>query len=185
MAILKEFGKTTALSSTSIVSIVPSALQKALAASATEDFSITAVTGTFIPGAGVLTFFGDNARQHDHRQPQRRRDDPRQWRRRADPRRHADRRQHQPDPGLRPGRQRHLTLNEANGALPRANLFGGAGNDVITGGSGDDHALRPGAATTRCSARAAPISCSAAPATTCSPAATATIRSSAKPATTA
>jgi Ca2+-binding RTX toxin-like protein len=31
-----------------------------------------------------------------------------------------------------------LTLNEANGALPRANLFGGAGNDVITGGSGQD-----------------------------------------------
>ncbi|WP_018262988.1 calcium-binding protein [Methylobacterium sp. WSM2598] len=31
-----------------------------------------------------------------------------------------------------------LTLNEANGALPRANLFGGAGNDVMTGGSGND-----------------------------------------------
>ncbi len=31
-----------------------------------------------------------------------------------------------------------LTLNEANGALPRANLFGGAGNDVLTGGSGAD-----------------------------------------------
>ena len=31
-----------------------------------------------------------------------------------------------------------LTLNEANGALPRANMFGGAGNDVITGGSGAD-----------------------------------------------
>ncbi len=31
-----------------------------------------------------------------------------------------------------------ITLNEANGALPRANLFGGAGNDVITGGSGND-----------------------------------------------
>jgi Ca2+-binding RTX toxin-like protein len=31
-----------------------------------------------------------------------------------------------------------ITLNEANGALPRANLFGGAGNDVITGGSGAD-----------------------------------------------
>ncbi len=31
-----------------------------------------------------------------------------------------------------------ITLNEANGALPRANLFGGAGNDTITGGSGGD-----------------------------------------------
>jgi Ca2+-binding RTX toxin-like protein len=31
-----------------------------------------------------------------------------------------------------------LTLNEANGALPAAELFGGAGNDVLTGGSSDD-----------------------------------------------
>ncbi|MEO2088429.1 MAG: calcium-binding protein, partial [Gemmataceae bacterium] len=31
-----------------------------------------------------------------------------------------------------------LTLNEASGALPRANLFGGAGNDTLTGGSGAD-----------------------------------------------
>src|SRR4051812_9093249 len=31
-----------------------------------------------------------------------------------------------------------ITLNESNGALPRANLFGGAGNDVLTGGSGAD-----------------------------------------------
>jgi Ca2+-binding RTX toxin-like protein len=31
-----------------------------------------------------------------------------------------------------------LTLNEANGALPRANLFGGAGNDTLTSGSGAD-----------------------------------------------
>ena len=31
-----------------------------------------------------------------------------------------------------------ITLNETNGALPRANIFGGAGNDVITGGSGGD-----------------------------------------------
>src|SRR5690242_7033913 len=31
-----------------------------------------------------------------------------------------------------------LTLNEANGALPAADLFGGAGNDVLTGGSGGD-----------------------------------------------
>src|SRR5262245_32283763 len=31
-----------------------------------------------------------------------------------------------------------ITLNEANGALPRANLFGGAGHDTLTGGSGAD-----------------------------------------------
>src|SRR6516164_8403450 len=31
-----------------------------------------------------------------------------------------------------------ISLNEANGALPAANLFGGAGNDTLTGGSGND-----------------------------------------------
>jgi Ca2+-binding RTX toxin-like protein len=31
-----------------------------------------------------------------------------------------------------------ITLNEANGALPAAMLFGGAGNDTLTGGSGND-----------------------------------------------
>jgi len=31
-----------------------------------------------------------------------------------------------------------ITLDEANGALPKANLFGGAGNDTVTGGSGGD-----------------------------------------------
>jgi Ca2+-binding RTX toxin-like protein len=31
-----------------------------------------------------------------------------------------------------------ISLDEANGALPRADLFGGAGNDVLIGGSGDD-----------------------------------------------
>jgi Ca2+-binding RTX toxin-like protein len=31
-----------------------------------------------------------------------------------------------------------ITLNQANGALPRANMFGGAGNDVLTGGAGGD-----------------------------------------------
>src|SRR6478752_4116102 len=32
----------------------------------------------------------------------------------------------------------NLSLDEANGALPPCNLFGGAGNDVLTGGSGAD-----------------------------------------------
>jgi Ca2+-binding RTX toxin-like protein len=31
-----------------------------------------------------------------------------------------------------------VTLNQASGALPRANLFGGAGNDVLSGGAGGD-----------------------------------------------
>jgi Ca2+-binding RTX toxin-like protein len=31
-----------------------------------------------------------------------------------------------------------ITLSEANGALPRANVFGGVGNDTLTGGSGGD-----------------------------------------------
>ena len=31
-----------------------------------------------------------------------------------------------------------VTLNESQGALPRANLFGGAGNDTLTGGAGGD-----------------------------------------------
>src|SRR4029078_12186170 len=31
-----------------------------------------------------------------------------------------------------------ISLNEANGALPSANLFGGAGNAILTGGSGND-----------------------------------------------
>src|SRR5262249_26287477 len=32
----------------------------------------------------------------------------------------------------------NLSLDEANGALPAANLFGGAGDDTLTGGSGND-----------------------------------------------
>ena len=31
-----------------------------------------------------------------------------------------------------------ISLNEANGALPKALLFGGDGNDTVTGGSGAD-----------------------------------------------
>src|SRR3954464_10804030 len=31
-----------------------------------------------------------------------------------------------------------IALDEVNGALPAANLFGGNGNDVLTGGSGND-----------------------------------------------
>jgi Ca2+-binding RTX toxin-like protein len=31
-----------------------------------------------------------------------------------------------------------ITIDESNGALPRANVFGGTGNDTLTGGSGGD-----------------------------------------------
>src|SRR5262245_31138144 len=31
-----------------------------------------------------------------------------------------------------------ITFDEANGTLPKANLFGGSGNDVLTGGSGSN-----------------------------------------------
>src|SRR5829696_494101 len=34
-----------------------------------------------------------------------------------------------------------IALSEVNGALPAANLFGGAGNDTLTGGSGADQAF--------------------------------------------
>jgi Ca2+-binding RTX toxin-like protein len=37
-----------------------------------------------------------------------------------------------------------LALNEANGALPPANLFGGAGNDTLSGGSGADQLFGQG-----------------------------------------
>jgi Ca2+-binding RTX toxin-like protein len=36
------------------------------------------------------------------------------------------------------GGQDVISLNEANGALPRANLSGGSGNDTLTGGAGGD-----------------------------------------------
>ena len=75
-----------------------------------------------------------------------------------------------------------ISLNEANGALPAAQLFGGAGNDTITGGSGND-LLFGGSVTTPSSARAATTACLAAPATIRSPAARVTTRCSARPAT--
>jgi Ca2+-binding RTX toxin-like protein len=37
-----------------------------------------------------------------------------------------------------------ITLNETNGALPRANLFGGAGPDTLIGGSGNDQLFGQG-----------------------------------------
>ncbi len=37
-----------------------------------------------------------------------------------------------------------ISISEVNGALPAANLFGGAGNDVLTGGSGNDQLFGQG-----------------------------------------
>ena len=37
-----------------------------------------------------------------------------------------------------------LTIDEVNGALPKVTMIGGAGNDVMTGGSGNDDPHRPG-----------------------------------------
>jgi hypothetical protein len=58
-----------------------------------------------------------------------------------------------------------ITLNEANGALPAANLFGGAGNDVLTGGSGND-LLFGQAGNDTLLGKGGTINCSAATATT-------------------
>src|SRR3954447_9100870 len=45
---------------------------------------------------------------------------------------------------FRPGGHDVLTLNEANGALPAAHLFGAAGNDTLTGGSAADQLFGQG-----------------------------------------
>ncbi len=58
-----------------------------------------------------------------------------------------------------------ITLDESNGTLPAAQLFGEKGNDTLIGASGNDQ-LFGGPATTSCSAKAVTICCSAAPATT-------------------
>ena len=76
-----------------------------------------------------------------------------------------------------------LNLNETNGALPAAHLFGGADNDALTGGAGADK-LFGQPATTPCSVGAAMTSCSAAARTTRSSAATPTTKHSARVATT-
>ena len=112
--------------------------QRADASVAAADFSIQAVTGNFPPGTGVLSVFGDG------------RDNTIEISRdaagnilvnggavpvRAGTPTVANTNLIQVF-GL-PGDD-VITLNEANGALPRANLFGGLGNDTLTGGSGND-----------------------------------------------
>jgi Ca2+-binding RTX toxin-like protein len=102
------------------------------------DFSIQAVTGVFTPGSGTLSVFGDALNNT------------------IDVSRNAAGQilingGAVPVSGGTPsvantaliqvfgqGGNDIITLNEAQGALPRANLFGGAGNDTITGGAGND-----------------------------------------------
>ena len=76
-----------------------------------------------------------------------------------------------------------LTLNEANGALPAANLFGGGDNDVLTGGSGGDQLFGQAGNDTLLGKGGGDLLFGGA-ATTRSPAATPTTRSSARPGTT-
>ena len=58
-----------------------------------------------------------------------------------------------------------ISVDETNGAMPAAQLFGGDGNDTLTGGSGND-LLFGQAGNDILMARAATICCSAATATT-------------------
>jgi Ca2+-binding RTX toxin-like protein len=102
------------------------------------DFSIQAVTGVFTPGSGTLSVFGDALNNT------------------IDVSRNAAG-QLLVNGGAVPvqggsatvantaliqvfgqGGNDVITLDQANGALPRANLFGGAGNDTLTGGAGND-----------------------------------------------
>ena len=76
-----------------------------------------------------------------------------------------------------------ITLDQANGALPWANLFAGAGNDTITGGAGGDK-LFGQAGNDTLLGKGGTTSCSGAPRTTSSPAATPTTRCSARATTT-
>ena len=76
-----------------------------------------------------------------------------------------------------------ISLNETNGALPRANLFGGANNDTLTGGSGGDQ-LFGQAGNDTLLGRGGFDLLSGGAGTTPSPAATPTIRASARAATT-
>jgi Ca2+-binding RTX toxin-like protein len=102
------------------------------------DFSILAVTASFIPSAGVLSVFGDALDNNIVAS-------------RDAAGRILINGGAVPVLGGTPtvantsliqmfgqGGNDHLTLDESNGAMPRANMFGGAGNDVLTGGAGGD-----------------------------------------------
>ena len=102
------------------------------------DFSIQAITGTFTPGSGTLSVFGDALNNT------------------IEVSRNAAGQilvngGAVPVSGGTPsvantaliqvfgqGGNDIITLDQSAGALPRANLFGGAGNDTLTGGAGAD-----------------------------------------------
>ena len=95
-----------------------------------------AVTASFLPG-GTLSVLGDNL---DNTITTSRGDagqDSRQRRRRAGRGRHPTVANTDLIEVFGQGGDDTITLDQTN-ALPRANLFGGAGNDTITGGSGGD-----------------------------------------------
>jgi Ca2+-binding RTX toxin-like protein len=77
----------------------------------------------------------------------------------------------------------HLSLDETNGALPKATLIGGTGDDTLTGGSGDD-VLIGQVGNDVLLGKGAPTCSSVGPTTTPSPAVPATTRTSVKRATT-
>ena len=145
----------------------PIRLTRICAAANLERTMTMAIKASFSQGAGLLSVFGDSARQHHHDQPRRGRTNSRQRRRRR--RRWAARR---PSPTPRliqvfgQGGNDTITLDEANGALPAAAAVRRRRQRHADRRLGQRSAVRPGAATTPCSARAATTCCSAAPATT-------------------
>ena len=122
-----------------------------------------AVTATFTPTSQLLTTFGDNL------------DNTMTFSRNAagkilvnggavaDHGRHPDGRQHQPDPGVRPGRQRHHHARREPTARCRAPTCSAAPATTRSPAARAATCCSARAATTPCSARAATTSCSAAP----------------------
>ena len=89
---------------------------------------------------------GDGRQSHEHDRFRSRpgRDNSHQRRQHRHRGRHGDSGKYRHDPGLRPGGNDTIALDETNGALPAAQLFGGAGNDTLTGGSGNDQLFGQG-----------------------------------------
>jgi hypothetical protein len=103
-----------------------------------ESRRLFAVTAVFAPGTGVLSVFGDNLNNNITVS----RNAAGQLLVNGGAVEHRRRQLHRANTALiqvfGQGGDDTITLNEANGALPKANLFGGAGNDTLTGGSGND-----------------------------------------------
>lgn len=78
------------------------------------------------------------AGQRVHGQPEYDRHHPHQRRRGPGLGRDAADREHDADPGVRQAGNDRLSLSELNAPLPRANLFGASGDDILIGGAGED-----------------------------------------------